>query len=322
MRHSNPVSATLRGIADRWRGASEVVTLRDSDRLDGKTALVTGANSGLGKATAIALAARGARVVMACRSGVPEAGVAVSEASGSTRVDMVQVDLADPASIQGMCRELAGRGERFDVVVCNAGVMPRAARRAASGFELMFAVNYLANVLLLGRLVDDDLLRTAPGAPPRIVIIASESHRSAEPLDFATIGDYVDYGMASGMRQYAHTKLLLCTYAAELARRLDGTAAVHCMCPGPVASNIAREAPLWAKPILGAVFRVFFKSPARAAEPVVYLCCSPELRDRSGVYLHAMAPAQPSDEALDPDNGARLWAVNQALIARAEAACS
>lgn len=319
MRHSNPITATIRGILDSRRLPKREITLLDSDRLEGKTALVTGASSGLGKATATELARRGARVLMACRSGIPEVGEHVRAESGSDSVDMLPVDLADPASIRELVQTLADRNERIDVVVCNAGLMPRSSRRAPSGFEMMFAVNYLANVMLLGRLLDADLIRRDGGA--RIVIVSSESHRSAPPLDFDRVGEYVEYGMATGMKQYGHTKLLLCTYAVELSRRLSGVASVHCLCPGPVASNIAREAPAWVRPLLGSVFRLFFKSPEVASRPVIYLSCSQELKDTTGVYLHATSRTEPSRDALNPQSGARLWEINTKLVARAEEAC-
>jgi NAD(P)-dependent dehydrogenase (short-subunit alcohol dehydrogenase family) len=315
----NPMSATIRGLIDARRRRGTPVVLDDADRLDGKTCLITGANSGLGNAVAIALARRGARVLMACRSGIPDAGAAVRAASGSDAVEMLHVDLVDVASIHALCAALAGRGEALDVVVCNAAVMPRRARRTPSGFELMFAVNYLANVVLVHRLLGADLLRSKDGAWPRLVIVSSESHRGAKELDFDSVGDYVDYGMHNGMQQYAHTKLLLCTFAAELARRLSGRVGVHALCPGPVASNLAREAPAWVKPVLDPIMKWMFASPEVAAEPVVYLACASALADRTGVYLHKMAEVAPAEAALDPDSGARLWALNQILLDRAEA---
>lgn len=318
----NPVSATLRGLIDARRQRGTPVFLAADDRLEGRTCLVTGASSGLGKATAVGLARRGARIIMACRSGIPEAGQAVRAESGSGAVDMLHVDLADLGSIQALCAELEGRGEALDVVVCNAAVMPRRARLAPSGFELMFAVNYLANVALVHGLLERKLLHTGTRTRPRIVLVSSESHRGARPLDFDSVGDFVDYGIRDGMQQYGHTKLLLSTFGAELARRLAGRVDVHGLCPGPVASNLTREAPAWVKPVLDPIVKWTFASPTAAAEPVVYLCCAAALADRTGVYLHKMAEVAPAPAVLDPDNGARLWARNQVLLDRAEATSS
>src|SRR6267142_6945138 len=140
---NNPLSATLAGLADQLRRRRGGAMLADGERLDGRTCLVTGANSGLGKAIAIQLAARGARVIMACRSGIPEAGADVRRLSGSDAVEMMHVDLTDFDSVRGLCDQLRDRKVRLDVAVLNAGVMPRSSRRTRHGFELMFQVNYL-----------------------------------------------------------------------------------------------------------------------------------------------------------------------------------
>src|SRR3954471_10759347 len=105
----NPLTATLAGLADQLRRPRKGAELDDSERLDGRTCLVTGANSGLGKAVATQLAARGARVIMACRSGIPEAGADVRRSSGSGAVEMMHVDLADFDSVRRLCDELRDR---------------------------------------------------------------------------------------------------------------------------------------------------------------------------------------------------------------------
>jgi len=321
--HRNVASATLTAILDRFDRSNRIPALADDERLDGRRCLVTGASSGLGKAIATELARRGAHVVMACRSGIPEAGEAVARAAGSGRVEMLPVDLADLDSVHRLADALAAAGAPLDRVVLNAGLMARAARRSAQGFEVMFAVHFLANRLLLDRLLADGVVvPRAPGsdAPaPRIVFVTSESHRSADPIDFDRFGEFVDYGLRDGMKQYASSKLHMCTLACELARRLNPSSevgvSVHALCPGPVASNIAREAPAWLRPVVGAVFGAFFQRPERAAEPAVFLTCSRAIEGRPGVYLHMMREKRPSPEASDPAAGARLIAASDALLA-------
>jgi NAD(P)-dependent dehydrogenase (short-subunit alcohol dehydrogenase family) len=327
----NPITATLAGLIDNLRtGAPQ---LGDVGDLGGRTCLVTGANSGLGKAVAIDLARRGARVLMACRSGIPEAGEEVKAASGSQTVEMLPVDLSDFASVHRLCDQLRDRQLRLDVTVLNAGVMPRRAQRTKQGFELMFQVNYLANVVLLDRLLSDGVIANrafgksargngvTAGRRPRIVIVASEVHRTAKPLDLATLGDYVEYGVLDGTAQYGYNKLALCTFATELSRRLrsDGgvDVAVHALCPGPVDSNMTREAPKWILPILKLITRKFFAAPAVAARPVVYLAGADEIEGQTGLYLHMTRKKEAAPHARDAAIGRQLWDVNQRLIERA-----
>jgi NAD(P)-dependent dehydrogenase (short-subunit alcohol dehydrogenase family) len=211
-------------------------------------------------------------------------------------------------------------------------VVPRRSSRTRHGFEQMFQVNFLAHVLLVRRLLKRGVIpnrsfgangraQGSAGPRPRIIIVSSETHRSAKPLDFAALGNYVEYNSMTGIAQYAHTKLLLVTFANELARRLRDAhgvdAAVHALCPGPVNSNMAREAPLWLKPLLKPVMRVFFNSPAIAARPVEYLACARALEGQSGRYMHMMRDKEASPEARDPAVGRRLWDKSGELLRRA-----
>ena len=313
------LSAAIDGRLSK-RGSLDPVP--SSLRIDGKVCLITGANSGLGKAVAIDLARRGGTVLMACRGGHPEAGEEVKRRSGSGEVEMLRVDLSDLDSVDELCAALKRSGGRLDIVVCNAGLMPRTARRSPQGHELMFAVHFLANRLLIGRLLDDGLIQPSEGsaATPRIVFVASEAHRSAGPIDFGNFGAFTDYGLKDGMKYYAYSKLHLCTFARELDRRLNSSGqvrvAVHSLCPGPVATNIAREAPVYLKPLLKPLMRLLFLSPARAARPVIYLCCSKDMGRGSGAYLHVMREKPMSSLALDEEAGAMLWQASADLLGK------
>ena len=126
--------------------------------------------------------------------------------------------------------------------------------------------------------------------------------------------------MNEGMRQYGLSKLVQCTFATELSRRLnpgDGVeVAVHAMCPGGVATNIARDAPALLRPVVNAVLGWFFQSPEEAIEPITYLCCGEEAGSSTGMYLHLMQRKQVSPAAADAGNGARLWEASEALVAK------
>jgi NAD(P)-dependent dehydrogenase (short-subunit alcohol dehydrogenase family) len=330
--HDNPLTATLSGLADllRRRGRPGGVALSADDRMDGRTCLVTGANVGLGKGIAIGLARRGARVLMACRSGIPEAGEEVRRASDSDAVEMLPVDLSDLRSVHLLCDALAERRERVDVTVLNAGVVPARARRTAQGLELMFAVNYLANVVLMERLLGDGVIARnggctgGEGSPaPRIVMVSSESHRTAEPPDLARLGHFEPFGAMGAMAHYGRSKLLLSAFACELGPRLtsrDGQVdvAVHHLCPGAVNSRIAREAPAWLTPVLGTLMKHLFRSPEEAADPVLYLACARAIEGQTGLYLHMEHAKAPGEHASDPAFGRRLWDATEALLARVD----
>lgn len=325
-RYDNPVAATINGIADAFRRQEPIGTLIPQDRLDGKTCLVTGANSGLGWATAMDLARRGAHIIMACRSGLPEAGEELARLTHGD-IEMIRLDLADPDSIGACCGSLHERGVVLDRVVLNAGIVPRTPQQTRQGFEMMFGVHFIGNVLLLKQLLADGVIpnKTFASEPngraanlPRIVFVSSESHRSGTPIDFATLGQPVHYTIKGSIAQYGHSKLVMTAWLMELARRLrdedDIDVSVHCVCPGPVNSNIARDAPSWARPLLDMVMGLFFASPTKACEPVVYLTAASAIEGRTGLYLHLMAAKQPAPQANDPELGQQLWAKTEDLL--------
>ena len=325
--HGNPLTAVLSGLLDQRSKEPKVSPVAPEVSLVGRTCLVTGANSGLGKGIAIRLAKRGAHVIMACRSGIPEAGEEVRAASGNDDVEMIQVDLSDFDSIAAFCDQLRDRKVTLDAAVFNAGVVPVTARKNKHGLELMFAVNFLAKFVVLDRLLKDGVIpnrvyggNSRTDDPPRVVFVSSETHRSSIPIDFDHFGEPVEYGVADGVKYYGSSKLHLTTYFQELSRRLnpDGgptpDVCVHALCPGAVNSNMAREAPAWLKPILKPVMTLFFQSPEKASIPVDYLVCSEEMGERTGAYMHMMRIKESSEASMDPAKGALLWDKTQALL--------
>ncbi len=314
--------ALVKAIVDRVTQRRVLRPVPESVRIDGKVCLVTGANSGLGKAVAIDLAKRGGHVLMACRGGHPDAGEDFRRSASSDTVEMLKVDLADLDSVHALCDELKrGRGH-VDIAVLNAGMMPLNARRSPQGYELMFAVHFLANRLLVDRLLADGTIRPSsrPGEAPRIVFVVSEMHRTAGPIDFSDFGGFTDYGLKDGLKYYALSKLHLCTYAQELSRRLNPgrevRASVTSLCPGAIHSNLVREAPAFLKPLIYPVTRLLFATPEKAAAPVTHACCAEDMGRRSGVYLHLMQEKKASRLARDKAAGARLWQVSGALLAK------
>ncbi|HQW20829.1 MAG TPA: SDR family NAD(P)-dependent oxidoreductase [Rhodocyclaceae bacterium] len=329
--YTNPVTATLTGIFDMFRHRPPIGKLTPEERLDGMTCLITGANSGLGLGTARALAKRGARLILACRSGIPQTAEVLKLETGNPQIEMVKLDLADYASIDRCCAELRERGVRLDRVILNAGIVPPKAVRTAQGFEMMFGVHFLGNMrFVLGLLRDgtipNDVFAAAAGADtrmpdvrPRIVFVSSETHRTGRPIDLATLGEFVEYNTMGSMAQYGYSKLALTTFARELASRLapggDVQVAVHALCPGPVDSNIARGAPAWIKPLLEPLKRLLFASPDKACEPSVYLTVAHAIEGRTGIYLHLMSEKEPAAQATDPAIRKGVWEAGMRFLA-------
>lgn len=330
-RFQNPVEAALTGLKDLFGRQELAERLTDDLRADGRTCLVTGASSGLGFAIAVQLAQRGARVLTVSRGGIPEKGEEIRRLSGSDKVEMLQADLSDLDQVNRLADLLRERGERIDVLVDNAGVATPRARRTAQGLDAMFVTNFLAKMLLSVRLLSDGTLRntTFANAPrgeapvPRILFISSDSHRGASAIAWDEFGRYVDYGVNRGIHNYSYFKLVLNTFGAELSRRLapEGRidVPVHVMCPGPVDSDIVRDAPLALRAFLKLVFRVFFRSPQVAARPAVYLCVAPEFERETGRYLHMFNPKRMDEKCYDEAAGAMLWDRSVELLRRLDA---
>lgn len=322
-RFDNPVTAALTGLFDRF-ALQELEPQWNELRLDGKTVLITGANSGVGFGAAVDCARRGARVLMACRSGHPEAGIRVRVGAemddDDPRVTMLRVDLSDWRSTERLCDRLRDSGERIDAFVGNAGVAPPESRRSAQQLDQMFHVNVLANVQLAKRLLADGVIpnRTIAGNDeglshrPRMIFVSSDSHQGAGPIEVDKLGVWEEYGVRGSINRYSYYKLVLNTWANALADTLVDEAgidvAVHCTCPGPVATNIHRDAPPVLKGILTATFKVIFASVEDGARPLTLLCGEPTFEGRTKVYLHMLREKDMDPQCYDAEVGRQLIA--------------
>ncbi len=300
---------------------SEVNPVPNHVRIDGKTCLITGANSGLGKVAAAELARRGANIILACRPGHTKTCDEIKKLSGSENVEMMEVDLSDLQSVHRLCDSLSSRNIRIDIAVLNAGLALKKATKTPQGYETMFTVHFLASRVMIDRWLKDGVIcpSSQTGKTPRIVFVSSEAHRSSHTIDFDRLGEFTDYKLGEGFKYYGISKLVLCTFATELSRRLNTGSrtevAVHSMCPGGVATNISRETPWILKPIVNPLLRYFFQSPEEAIGPVIYLCCAEEAGTNTGIYLHLMQRKSVSPAARDEENGTRLWEASEPLVA-------
>jgi NAD(P)-dependent dehydrogenase (short-subunit alcohol dehydrogenase family) len=316
--YKNPASATWEGIRAVFAKQEKVGFLNETDRLEGKTVLIDGASSGLGFAAAIQLAGRGARVIMACRSGIPEKGEEVKRRAGNQNIEMVQVDYSDTASILNFIKTIKEKYAPLDIVISNAAMVPSQSRKTPQGLEEMFMVNYLSKFMMINGLLRENCLRKDGKENPRIVFVASESHRHPPAFEWDSFGVYKSYGMKKTVEYYGYYKLLLTTFAFELSRRLQangsGPVSVFSLCPGPVNSGIAREAPAVFQPLMKLIFAMFFASPRKAAEPLVYLAVSKDIEGKPFDYLFKMSRKEIDEKASDEENGKRLWKMSEELL--------
>lgn len=210
---------------------------RSRQRMDGKTVIVTGANTGIGKLTAQELARRGARVVMACRD-VARGEAALSEVrerSGSENVVLKRLDLSSCASIRQFSEEVLQEEAAIHVLLCNAGVMITPTfQRTADGFEQQFGVNHLGHFLLTNLLLD----RIKASAPSRIVVVSSSANYFGS-LDFDDMMFEKGYNK---YKAYARSKLANVMFGRELAKRLEGTGvSVYSLHPGSIRTELQRH---------------------------------------------------------------------------------
>ena len=318
--YNNPFQATIKGISDLFKKHDRVGELSSSERLDGKKVLITGSSSGLGYATAEQLAGLGATVIMATRSGIPEKGNAIKDKTGSEQVYMHHVDLSDISSINNLVTEIKEAYNTIDILICNAAVVPKKSRKTVDGLEEMFMVNYLAKYIFINALLEADCFNKNGISVPRIIVVSSESHRNPKEYRWDEFGVYKEYGMGKTVELYGYYKLLLTTFVNELSRRLNAgnkvNYSVFSLCPGPVNSNIAREAPAIFQPLLKLTFSLFFRSPQKASEPVLYLAASKTVEGKALDYLFLMSRKAMDDKAMDPDNGKKLWDLSRELLGK------
>ncbi len=271
-----------------------------------QTFLVTGANTGIGKATALALARQGGRVYVAARSAAKgEAAVAaIKAATGSDSVWFLGLDLADLESVRESAAALLARGEPLHVLVNNAGI-GGAHGVTKQGFELMFGVNHLGHFLLTRLL----LARLTESAPARVVTVASDAHYGAQGIDFDALRRPVR-GI-TGLPGYGVSKLCNVLFSQELARRTAGTGVnAYALHPGVVASDIWRRVPWPVRPL---VTRRML-SVTDGAATSVYCATSPSVADESGLFYDKCAHRAASPVAT-PALGAELWQRSEAWTA-------
>jgi NAD(P)-dependent dehydrogenase (short-subunit alcohol dehydrogenase family) len=270
--------------------------------MSGRVCIVTGANAGMGKATARALAGLGATVVMVCRDR-DRGDAAAQEIRGrypNAAVAVVFADFSSLESVRALADELTAAYGRIHVLINNAGVLMDHREESADGYELTFAVNYLAPFVLTHRL----LPALQSGAPARIVNVVSGAHRMGK-LDFDDLQSTAEFRGFRGA--YAQSKLALVVFTYDLARRLDGTGVtVNAADPGGTKTNTKM-------PGLFALFRPFFQSADKGAETTIWAASAPELATVTGKYFNKMKEKRSAPASYDEETTRRLREVSLEL---------
>lgn len=265
--------------------------------MKGKTVLVTGATSGIGREAARELARMGARVLIGARDSVRGRQLAEDIRREGGQAELLTIDLASFASTREAAAKVLAVHPRLDVLVNNAGIVTRRRETSPDGHEVIWQTNFLGAFLLTRLLLP--ALRSAPS--PRIVNVSSEAHRSGrlvwDDLELAR-GGY------RGLRAYSNTKLALVLFARELARR-EPSISVNAVHPGVIATNIWRAAPAPVRFVLNLVLT----SPVKGARPLVRLAASADVEGVTGRYFDKMLERAPAPAATNDADAARLWDV-------------
>jgi NAD(P)-dependent dehydrogenase (short-subunit alcohol dehydrogenase family) len=267
--------------------------------LAGKVALVTGANTGIGRVTSVELAKQGAQVFVACRSA--ERAQAVLEEIRAQpdggKAELLPLDLGDFASVRECAKTFLARGLPLHLLINNGG-LAGARGQTKEGFELAFGVNHMGHFLLTQLLVD----RIKASAPARIVTVASKAHYRARSIDWQAVRERTR--TATGLREYGVSKLANVLFSAELGRRLAGSGVTtYSLHPGVVATEVWRSVP-WP---FGWLLKLALISPEKGAHTTLYCATSASAAAETGLYYDECRPRTPSRVARDEALARTLW---------------
>ncbi len=278
--------------------------------MQGKVCIVTGANSGIGKATSLGLAQMGATVVMVCRDRTKgeEAQNEIKTKSGNDAIDLLLAELSSQDSIRQLVENFQQHYMQLHILINNAGGVNLSRRDTVDGFEMTFAVNYLAPFLLTNLLLD----KLKASAPARIVNVSSESHESG----YIKMDDLQLEKKYRLMRAYGQSKLALVLFTYELARRLQGTGVTaNCLHPGFVATNIGQSGVgRVGRSIVKLIFSSLGISPEEGAKTSIYLASSPDIEGVTGKYFVKSIPVRSAPISYDESLQRQLWEESAKLV--------
>lgn len=275
-----------------------------------KTAIVTGANSGIGKETAHSLAMNGYRVIMICRNKekAETARQDIINRTGNDQVDILICDLSSMREVKATAGKIRDSYSEIDRLVNNAGILPDGERKVTDeGLELTFTVNHLAYFLLTRELMP--LLESTPGS--RVINVASDAHRYGE---FNPGNLQLERGYSTS-KAYGNSKLFNIMFTTQLAKEIEGKdSSTYSLHPGVVNTNFAADSDSWFAKLFN-LGRMFMRSPDKGAETSVYLCLEPGIEHLSGRYFKDKSAAKPQKQAMSASNCKKLWQMSEEILA-------
>jgi NAD(P)-dependent dehydrogenase (short-subunit alcohol dehydrogenase family) len=278
-----------------------------SGPMTGRTVLVTGGSGGIGRATALSLAAMGAHLAITGRDrGRTEDAAREIRAVGNGQVDMFVADLSSQSQVRRLAGEVLQTLSRIDALVNNAGGYWNTRHVTADGLERTFAINHLAPFLLTNLLLD----RLKDSAPARVVTVSSNVQAIGR-IDFEDLQGERSY---SGARAYNQSKLANVLFTYELARRLQATSVTaNALHPGVVRTSFGAEDPGGVQRLFTPFMRPFMKAPGQGAATSIHLASAPELEQVTGRYFASSKPRRSSRRSYDQAAATRLWQVSADL---------
>jgi len=286
--------------------------------MTGKIVMVTGANAGIGRATARGLAKTGAAVVMICRSRErgEEALDCIKRETGNDAVHLLLADLASQRSIRQLVTDFKTRYSALHVLINNAGIVPASRMITEDGLEMQFAVNYLAPFLLT-RLLLDVLVASAPA---RIVNVSASYHEKSLPINFDDL--QTEHAPYDARSVYAWTKLAGIMFTYELAHRLQGTGVTaNCLHPGVIETTLMQDFVTGTSPLPEermAMVRRLIVALEEGASACLYVATSPELEGVTGKYFDNGRAVPSSGFSYDEAASRRLWQVSEDILRRSQ----
>jgi WW domain-containing oxidoreductase len=278
--------------------------------LSGRTILLTGCNSGIGKETLRVLANRGAHVIAAART-LEKAQAACNEVGGETTP--VACELSEPASVLTCAAQVIALGRPLDAIICNAGIMALPTLNQKFGYELQFFTNHIGHFMLVTSLLD------SLAAQGRVVMVSSDAHHRAprEGIQFDNLTGEREY---SALANYGQSKLANLLFANHLAKRLEGTGkTANSLHPGVIHTNLARSMNPIAKGALAIAAPLVLKSVAEGAATQCYLAVHPNVEGVAGKYFSDCNVGKSSRHGRDVEMAAKLWEVSEQIAAKVTA---
>lgn len=278
--------------------------------MQGKHVVITGPTAGIGRASALALAAQGAQLTLLCRNLDKGREVAnkVIESGGLTP-NLVLMDMSRLDSVRLAGDDVLKLDQPIDVLLNNAGLMNSHRRETPDGYEETLAVNHFAPFLLTGVLLPA-IKAAGPGA--RIVNVASGAHKFVRGMQFDDIQSQNEFSM---FNVYGRSKLANMLFTRSLGKRLEADGiTVNCLHPGAVSTSIGKQHGEWLAKILHLLLKPFFRDPIKGAETSIYLCTSDDVADITGAYFDNCRKVAPKPWAEDDVEADRLWTLTEKCV--------